>query len=145
VKETMKKISAIKLSTLFVGILAANAASAAFGEGYWKVDFYDLKTKAYSVTQNACLKADKTFYFKMDFNTTFAGHGMWISQNGNVFVHGNWGNSNEYSNSAQMSRVDSTHGTGYWQQWTAPGISDVRNNYSSNKWTFLSATCPPTP
>lgn len=150
----MKKLSVLKCTALLAGVLAAGAANAAL-VGQWSADIYIIQSNfgptqpgAYYVTSGVCIKADNTYYLTAEkIGTTpiasTPGSGRWIQSGNKVFMHGSHGPQQDYHWAIELNRVDATHFTGNSQQWTLPTNPDFRNQYLSNQFKYVGATCLP--
>jgi len=148
----MKKLIVLKCTALFASILTASAASAAM-VGQWSNDMFIIRSNVYGSTPGAlyntvgfCIKADHTYYVTAQAYGSIAGTGKWIQNGNKVFMHGNSGRTNEYMWAHELNRVDSTHLAGNSNLWTLPTNSDFRDQYFSNQFKYVGATClPPAP
>lgn len=148
----MKKFSLFKCTALLAGILTAGAANAAL-VGQWSADEFVIKSNTPPTQPGTlinkvgyCLKSDNTYYVTAQLYGSVAGSGKWTQSGKKVFLHGNFGRTNEYMQAGEMNRVDSTHLTGNWQLWTLPTNPDYRDQYISSQWKYVGATClPPAP
>jgi hypothetical protein len=135
----MKKISVLKLSALLAGIFAANAAIAAFPEGYWKADYYQIGYTYPGYSVNVCIKADKTLAVT-DPRAANA-NGFWTLHNTDILLHTVEADPLSWKRAYQMHRVDSTHLTGWVQSFTSYGTFGTAL-YNKTKWTYQLASCP---